>query len=103
MTEVISTPGWNQPPTTVDAWLEALRACASEVTATRESTAATWIEVGKPRLRGYALMQGLTVEAINFEVAPPDPTPGLDVIRQAAQRLGWELDEDVEPDDDDDD
>ena len=66
----------------------------------RESTTVSWLEVGSLRCRGYVLVQGRHVEAINFELALPEPAPAVRVIEAAAASLGWEVHEDDGPDDD---
>jgi hypothetical protein len=70
---------------------------------TRESTAASWLEIGSLRLRGYAMLAGRAVEAINFELPPSDPAPATRAITAAAEELGWEVHPDDDDDDDDDD
>jgi hypothetical protein len=49
-------------------------------------------------------MQGPAAEAINFELAAPDPTPARLAVEAAATALGWEVhdDEGDEEDEDDD-
>ena len=58
---------------------------------TRESTGVSWLEIGPLRLRGYAVLAGRHVEAINFELADPDPAPATRVVEAAAEALGWEV------------
>jgi hypothetical protein len=104
MIELLALPGWQTAPTTLDAWVAQLESQAGPVAVTRESTAAVWIEIGSLRLRGYAMVAGRTVEAINFELAAPDPEPATRAVNTAAQALGWDvnLDDDEEGDDDGD-
>lgn len=107
MTERLAIPAWNTPPTSLDDWSKAIQALGPEVVTNRESTGVAWLEVGAIRLRGYAMLQGAHVEAINFETSAADPAPALALLAQAAAALGWELheddDEDGEDDKDDDD
>ena len=59
-----------------------------------------WLEMGVLRTRGYAVLQGMHVEAINFELAAFDPAPARGVLESAATALRWELHEDDDDDDD---
>ena len=68
------------------------------VTVTRESTGVSWLEAASLRLRGYAVIEGRHVEAINFELAALDPEPAARAVAEAAEALGWEVHPD-EPDD----
>jgi len=101
MTERLALPGWKTPPTSLEAWTGAIAALGHRVETERESTGASWIEVPSVRVRGYVLMQGQFVEAINFETSAADPAPVLDLIGQAAAALGWELHDDDGEDEDD--
>ena len=100
--ERLAIPGWQSAPTTLDDWVGQLAASGGPVTVTRESTGVSWLEIGPLRLRGYAVTEGVHVEAINFELNDPDPTAGLAAIEAAARALGWEIHEDDSEDSDDD-
>jgi hypothetical protein len=102
MTELLALPGWNTSPTELYAWVERIQGFGHDVVTTRESTGVSWIEVPSLRLRGYAVMQGRHVEAINFEITAPDATAARQVVEGAAAQLGWEVDEDDSDDGDDD-
>jgi hypothetical protein len=101
--ELLALPGWRTPPTPLDAWVERLTASAGPVVVTREATDASWLEVGRLRLRGYAVLAGRHVEAINFELSDPDRTAATQAIMAAAEALGWEVHDDDGEDDEDDD
>ncbi len=106
MIELLSLPGHKAPPTSLDAWVVQLSTLGGPVTVTRDSPGASWLEVGPLRLRGYAMLEGGLVGAINFELTDPDPSPASRVIESAAQALGWEVhadDPDEDPDFRDDD
>ena len=64
--------------------------------------AASWIVVGRLRLRGYVVLQGQSVDAINFELAAPDPAPAAVAVEAAALALGWEVHRDDSHADEDD-
>jgi len=83
MIELLSLPGHKAPPTSLDAWVVQLSTLGGPVTVTRDSPGASWLEVGPLRLRGYAMLEGGLVGAINFELTDPDPSP--------AERLGHSL------------
>lgn len=100
MIELLALPGWQAPPTTLDDWIARLTALAGPVAVTRESRAASWLEIDALRLRGYVVLEGRRVEAINFELADPDPAPATRAIEAAARALGWEVHPD-EPEEDD--
>jgi hypothetical protein len=101
MIELLALPGWQTPPTSLDDWVSRLSDMCGPVAVTRESTGVSWLEVGSLRLRGYAVIEGRQVEAINFELAAPDPAPAALAVEAAAAALGWEVHPD-EPDDEDD-
>jgi hypothetical protein len=105
MIELLALPDWQTAPTTLDDWVAQLSTHGGPVIVTREDTNASWLEIGPLRLRGYAVLAGRIVEAINFELADPDPAPATRALEAAAQALGWELhgDDDDEDDDDEDD
>ena len=102
MIELLAVPAWDATPTTLTRWVEALEAQGLTVSVVRDTPGASWIEVNALRVRGYALMNGIKVEAINFELTAPDPTPARQAIEAAATTLAWEIDEDEDHDDDDD-
>jgi hypothetical protein len=105
MIELLALPGWQVPPRTLDEWVFQLSELAGPVIVTRESTGVSWVEVASLRLRGYAVLEGSRVEAINFELGAPDPGPAARAVEQAAEALGWEVHPDDpgdDPDDDDD-
>ena len=101
MIELLALPGWQTPPRSED-WVAQLEGQAGPVVVTRESTGASWIEVGRLRLRGYVVLQGQSVDAINFELAAPDPGPAAVAVEAAAQALGWEVHPDDSQADEDD-
>jgi hypothetical protein len=103
MIELLALPGWQAPPTTLDDWIGRLTDLAGPVSVSRESNEATWLELGALRLRGYAVLAGLRVEAINFELTGPDPGPATSVVEAAARALGWEVHPDDPEDDEDED
>jgi len=96
MIELLALPAWDTPPTLLSAWAERLEGQGLTVSVTRESTGVSWVEVGSLRLRGYAVMEGLHAEAINFELAAPDPAPARAALERAAAELAWELHEEDE-------
>lgn len=98
MIELLVVPDWQAPPKTLDDWVVQLSERVDRVEVSRESTTVAWLEIGSLRLRGYAVLEGQYVEAINFELHAPDPAPAALVVEAAAQALGWE----VHPDDPDD-
>jgi hypothetical protein len=97
--ELLTVPAWNAPPTTLDAWAEALRGQGVAVRLERDPPGA-WLEVASHRLRGYALSEGIKVEAINFELLDPDPNPALRLVMAASSSLGWEVHTDEDDEDD---
>lgn len=101
MLEVLALPGWRSPPTPLDAWVDQLATHGGPVVVTREFTGASWLEVGPLRLRGYAMLAGRNVEAINFEWPEADSGLALRAIEAAAEALGWEVHFDDDDDDDD--
>ncbi|WP_422931034.1 hypothetical protein [Singulisphaera sp. PoT] len=103
MNELLALPGWQTPPTTLQEWAKRLEESGSVVDVKRESTNVSWIECSRHRFRGYVVMAGEHIEAINFELSPIDPESARQVIEAAAQALGWEVHEDDGEDDGDED
>lgn len=99
MIELLAVPAWNTPPTTLDAWADALKAQGVGVQVERDPPGA-WLEVGSLRLRGYALSEGIKLEAINFELSDPDPAPATRLLETVAAALGWEVHADEDDGDD---
>ena len=101
MIELLAIPGWQTQPTTLDEWVRRLAELAGKpVELERESPQATWIMLPALRFRGFAVLAGPHVEAINFEVAEPDPTRATSLIAAAATALGWEIHAEDEGEDD---
>jgi hypothetical protein len=102
MIELLAIPGWQTPPTSLEDWVRRLADLAGiPVELERESPQATWIMLPTLRLRGFAVLAGPHVEAINFEVAEPDPTRATSLIAAAATALAWEIHAEDEPEEDD--
>lgn len=104
MIELLALPQWQAPPRTIDEWVAALSGqSAGPVVVTRESTTVSWLEIGSLRVRGYVVLEGQSVQAINFELAAPDPEPATRAIEAAALALEWEVHPDDPEDQDEDD
>ncbi len=103
--ELLALPGWQTPPRSLDDWAAQLAIHAGEVVASREDSDVYWLVVAELQLRGYVILAGRDVDAINFELAGTDPEAATRAITAAAEALGWEihLDEDDAVDDDDED
>jgi hypothetical protein len=95
--ELLALPGWQTTPTSLDGWVERLATLAGPVVVTEEAADACWLEAGRFRFRGYVVLAGRNVDAINFELSDPDPSEAIAAIAAAAEALGWE----VHHDDDD--
>jgi hypothetical protein len=91
MIELLALPAWNSPPRTLDDWVTGLAGSGHTPVVERVSGSASWLEVAPLRLRGYAVLEGAHVEAINFELADPDPGPAAEIVEAAAKALGWEV------------
>jgi hypothetical protein len=102
MIELLAIPAWDAPPRTLEEWTACLAEAGAAPSVVRESTDVCWVEVGVLRLRGYVVLEGRHVSAINFELVDPDPAPARRLVEEAAWALGWEVhaDEDDEEDDD---
>jgi hypothetical protein len=99
--ELLALPGWRTPPRTLDDWVAQLTTHAGPVVVSREGPDASWLEVASLRLRGYAVIAGRNVDAVNFELADSDPTPATVAVTAAAEALGWEVHRDDQDEDDD--
>ena len=103
MLELLAIPAHGTGPTPLDAWADALRAASGgEVSVERESAEGAWLVMSPLRLRGFAMLAGPDVEAINFELAAINTAPATALIEAVAAGLGWEVHPD-DPDDPDDD
>lgn len=103
MIELLVVPDWQAEPRTLDEWVVQLSGLVDRVEVSRESAGVSWLEIGSLRLRGYVVLEGQHVEAINFELNDPDPAPATQVIEAAARALGWEVHQDDDADDESDD
>src|SRR4051812_5147973 len=101
MTELLSLPGWQAPPRTLDDWAGQLAALGHPPAVVRESGSVAWLEVAALRVRGYAVIEGPHVTAINFELSDPDPGPASRLVQAAAAALGWEVHEDEDEEESD--
>jgi hypothetical protein len=102
MIEILALPCWKVEDTPLSAWSDAFARLGHESRVTRESAGVSWIEVDALKLRGYVVMDGLTIEAINFELDETDPNAARDALSLAAAALSWELHEDDDENEDDD-
>ncbi len=100
MIELLAVPAWDAPPRSIADWTAALSALGYEPKVEREGADASWIEVAPLQLRGYAMMEGDHVGAINFELSAADPADAARVLEAVAPPLNWEIyPDDVEDDD----
>ena len=100
MTELLALPDWKATPVDVQAWAAALTEACGPTTVSRDSPEAYWLDVAMPRVRGYAVVEGIKVAAVNFEVDDADLATITPLLERAAASLGWELFPD-DPDDED--
>ena len=103
MTELLVLPAWNVGPTPFSEWVEALTNLGHKVEVERESSGVHWLNVSALELRGYVIVDGLSVDAINFELEGLDSAPARLAVEQAASALSWEVHDDDHDDSDDDD
>lgn len=100
MIEWLAMPATGASRVMLDAWAEAFSAVGYTARIVHEGPGVAWIEVPSERLRGYAVIEGGGVEAINFEFPEPDAAATLTLLQAIVARLGWELHQ--EDDDEDD-
>ena len=100
MQEWLAIPGPSSQPIGLNVWVERLSQLGHESVLEKEDSDAFWIEIAALRLRGFAMMEGVNVDAINFELHDPEPALAWQLLEAAASSLGWEL---TQEDDDDDD
>src|SRR5262245_60521769 len=104
MIELLALPAWRTPPRTLEEWTTQLgEQAGGRVAGHREPATESWLELSTRRLRGYAVLEGPHVEAINFELSDPDPAPATRAVEAAAAALGWEIHPDEDEDEDDED
>ena len=100
MVEWLAMPATGAAPVMLDAWAEAFASLGHAPRILHDGTGVAWIEVPSERLRGYVVIEGGGVEAINFELREPDPTAALALLQAAVAKLNWELHQ-VDDDEDD--
>lgn len=100
--ELLALPAWNTSTTPLSAWVDQFANQGLRVALAHESSGVTWLEIGALRLRGYAVIESGSVEAINFELHDQDLSLSRDAIERAAQAIGWEVHEDEDDDIEDD-
>ncbi len=100
MVEWLAMPATGAARITLDAWAEAFSALGHVARIVHEGPGVAWIEVATERLRGYAVIEGGGVEAINFELRDTGLASTLDLLQAVVAKLGWELHQ--EDDDEDD-
>lgn len=100
MIELLALPVWDAPPRSVDDWRGALAGRGYEPRLEREASDECWLVVAPLRLRGYVVMEGDRVSAINFELTDPEPAAATRLLEEAAGELGWEIHPDDEEVDD---
>src|SRR5436190_384074 len=91
MTELLALPAWDSPPRSLDDWAAGLTALGHPPEVAHESPGVAWLEVAPLRLRGYAVIEGGHVTAINFELHDPDIAPSYRLVAAAASALRWEV------------
>lgn len=103
MIELLAIPQWQAPARTLNDWSAALAGLGLDVRVVQDEDRDSWLEIPSLRSRGFAVLDGLTLEAIHFEVAAIEPEPAIEQLTQAASALGWELHPDNDEDDDEND
>lgn len=101
MPELLAIPCWDSPPRTLQDWMEGLEAAGLAPGSVRDSPSAWWIDAPTAGLRGYVIMQGQRVEAINFEILGDDLESTRARLANIAGALGWELHAEDDEDDED--
>ncbi len=101
MVELLAIPEWNAPPRSLDDWVERFNALGYAPEIEPDLPEGAWLSVGSLRLRGYAVLEGRLVTAINFEIHAPDPAPTTRVLEETARSLGWEIHPEDEEEDED--
>jgi hypothetical protein len=106
MIELLAIPGWQTGPTLLSDWVARLEVeVGGPVVVKQDPPQGAWIEVGQLCLRGFAMLAGPHVEAINFEVSAVDPAAAIQLLEATSVAIGWEIhpDDDDEEDEDDED
>jgi len=102
MTELLALPEWNTPPRSLDDWTAQLSSAGHAPALERASSSAVWIELAPLGLRGYAVLEGRHVTAVNFEINGPNPEPATALVTAAARSLGWDVHADDNEEEDED-
>lgn len=101
MTEYLALPAWDTQPRPLDDWVRALTEAGAPTTVEHEGRDEVWLEVAPIRVRGYVVIEGIGVTAINFELHDPETEPALAIVTTAAKSLGYEVHADDGEDDED--
>lgn len=102
MIERLAIPAWDTKPTLIAAWVEALEQHLGPVEFDRDGPTEAWFDVDSRVVRGFAMIEGPHIAAINFEIDADDPLPAVRDLDQACVSIGWELHIDDEDSEDDD-
>ena len=100
MIEWLAMPATGTESTTLYAWTGAFSDLGHAARVAHEGPGVAWIEVAAAGLRGYVVIEGGIVEAINFELRDADPSQTLALLRSATSALGWELHQEDDEEDD---
>lgn len=98
MIERLAVPQWNAPGRTLDDWVAEFHRQGHPARIVPEPPEAAWLEIAPLRLRGYVVLEGRNVSAINFELSSADSAEAHRAIEAAAERLGFELHSDEDED-----
>jgi hypothetical protein len=102
MIEWLAIPAWRTPETTLEAWVDRLELQAGQaVVVERDPPEGAWIHLETIGVRGFAVLAGQHVEAINFEIDDRDTGAAARFLEEAASAIGWEIHPDDEDDEDD--
>ena len=99
MIELLAVPAWDAPPRSLADWQAALAHLGCAPTMERVGSDECWLVVASLRLRGFVVLEGEHVSAINFELTDPEPE-ATKVLDDAAGALNWEIHPDDEETDD---
>jgi hypothetical protein len=102
MIELLAVPSWQTPPTTLEAWVARFEQQGEHaVVIERESPEGAWVHLEAIGARGFAVLAGQHVEAINFEIDDRETEAASRFLEEAAAAIGWEIHTDEDDGEDD--
>jgi hypothetical protein len=97
--EWLAIPAFGAPPRTLDDWASALADLGYALEIEPDNPEGATLRIDSLGVEGYADLEGPNITAIDFTLTDDAPPGVLTILREAANRLGWELHAETEDED----